>query len=81
MMTLENKEIVKEANVYAALYLNFNDDNTEHMYNSFFNNGLDTLTEDELRERNIQFLNEVLQHDTNIADVILEIANTKHHFN
>lgn len=79
-MTLENKDIVKDANIYAALYLNFNDDNIEHMYNSFFNNHLDALTSDELRNKNIQFLNEILKPDITITDAVLEIANTKHYF-
>lgn len=81
MMALDDKNIVTHANIYAALYLNFNDENLEHMYNSFFNNNLNLMTEDKIREHNFQFLNEILSHNVNIMAVIIEITNTEPHFN
>ena len=48
-----DKQWEKEANIWAAFYLLFNDDNVSHMKNSFqSNNGFD-MSADELHEMNL----------------------------
>lgn len=49
----------KEANVWAELYLEYNDDNENHMLNSFQNNGLYDASPEDLHARNLDSVREI----------------------
>lgn len=49
-------EWIKEANVWAAFYMTFNDDNEEHMEQAFFNNGGYDMTAEELYQKNVDWV-------------------------
>lgn len=55
----ENKQWEKEANIWAAFYLLFNDDNVSHMKNSFQSNNGFHMTADEVREMNVNWVEQI----------------------
>lgn len=44
----------EEANKWADMYLNYNDDNESHMLDAFYNNGLGNATVERLKEKKTQ---------------------------
>ena len=73
----EDKQIEKEMNMWASIYMTFNDDNEVHMDNAFHNNGLTELTAVELRNENRDFLNEVMSHGVSKEEICKILPETK----
>lgn len=74
----QDKQWEKEANIWAAFYLLFNDDNVSHMENSFqSNNGFD-MSADELHEMNLDWVKQIgvstLWKNKNIPKELVDYA-------
>lgn len=64
------REIVHESNIWATFYCIFNDDNTEHCLNSYYNCGMDRMNEDEIRQRNLDWIKEIRRKGISDREIV-----------
>lgn len=68
-----------ERDVYINIYTTYNDDNLLHCENSFYSNGYQTFTAEQLHEVNKDFLREVMKQSTTPEEILQYTPNTKEH--
>lgn len=68
-----------ERDVYVNIYTTYNDDNLRHCENSFYNNGYQTFTAEQLHEVNKGFLRGVMKQSTTPEEILQYTPDAKEH--
>lgn len=59
---------LREMNIYATIYMEFNDDNLTHCQNSMQSNDIFKMPYGEIHKQNVEFMKEVIEHgDSELA--------------